>query len=350
MSGMYKRDCYAVSEVIGILFVLIIATTAISSITIWSNIRMSDQKSTIRVENLLEQFNTFDGFLNEMVGEGVNSSRIFAVTADEGQISITSYGTRFVFCLPHSTYNCTVSGFSLNDLDYSDNINFNFYLYNDSPTLNFSLYSLGNNTKLEYYLNSSPPTVSNNWYEYSVSFNHLINGAVRIDIYNETSGVFIAELFVIDVGSLTYETQSNSGNSQVIVENGGIVFGRPGSYYLINEPTVYNSDGALVLRILQIQPGSEMGTNIGGGATYRFFTKIVKNDILYLSDDMQYSNSSFKMQIFGDYADAWISYFTTRNNYFDQYDSSSFDAGTLHVNNTYFTLAYSIYTLDLRVI
>ena len=163
------------------------------------------------------------------------------------------------------------------------------------------------------------------------------------DIKNVGETEIIGRIWLFDVGSLSYEISSSSTTHKVISENGGVISGRYNSYYLFNEPKIYNNDDTFVMRIIQFKPVSETTAGGGGKATYRISMKVNNS---FIRENKVNILDYFKMQVFGDYADAWKNYFTLKQGF-----SEFPDDDILYLQgNRIFTLTHLKCTLDLGVL
>jgi len=170
-----------------------------------------------------------------------------------------------------------------------------------------------------------------------------LKDAIKIDIKNVGETEIIGRIWLFDVGSLSYEISSSSTTHKVISENGGVISGRYNSYYLFNEPKIYNNDGTFVMRIIQFKPVSETTAGGGGKATYRISMKVNNS---FIRENKVNILDYFKMQVFGDYADAWKNYFTLKQGF-----SEFPDDDILYLQgNRIFTLTHLKCTLDLGVL
>ena len=168
-----------------------------------------------------------------------------------------------------------------------------------------------------------------------------MNSAIKIDIEDAAGGVLTGRIWLFDVGSIMYETSSSYKTHNVIVENGGVILGVDNSYYLFNEPKIYNTDDIFVMRIVQFI--SDYGTTAGGEGNYRFSLDLNNS---YVQENRVNIPECFKMQIHGNYANAWINYFKS-NQGFEQFED---ELGILYIyDNRVFTLTHSICIVDMEV-
>jgi len=149
---MHKRKKYAVSELLGIVYILMISTTLISAIYIWAPQQLNDRKDRIRSESMLNQFETIDSVLTELLGQGVGSSKVVTMMTDEGYIHLSQVGSRFVVFHPTiDDFDFTVEGLDIADDEY-DNTLFTYYqekipdyfwdLADDDRKILFQIYDL----------------------------------------------------------------------------------------------------------------------------------------------------------------------------------------------------------------
>lgn len=340
---MRSRESYAVVEVIGIIFVITIATSAIVLITFWYVPYMDEKKAAIRAESALAQFNLMGDIIQDVVSQGFNSSNSANFVTDAGQVYIDSNGERFVLYYslnPNFDFNVTGfydgddEGFSFivekDPLVQADHIDV-YYLYPD----------FSNDPDLDLPINTPGLT--------EVGVTHPLVDAVQIDV-NDSSDTLIGRIWLFDSGSITYESPSSSGSHKVIAENGGIISGRVDSGYLANEPNIYNrkdlsGNSLLEMRVIQLKSGSVAGGS--GGGEYQFTIGLNSSDIREYKADIP---ERFKMQIFGDAAavKAWENYFELQHD-FGKYEEGTAQ-GTLYLDgDKIFTLTHSICDLTLEV-
>lgn len=118
---MHRRNNYAVSELLGIIYILIISTTLISAIYVWAPQQLEEQKSRIRSDSALNQFETIDNVLQNIISQGAGNSNTVNFVADEGYMHIGSGGTRLVtFYSMLDGFDFHVSDLGIDDDDPED--------------------------------------------------------------------------------------------------------------------------------------------------------------------------------------------------------------------------------------
>jgi len=340
---MRSRESYAIVEVMGIIFVITIATSAIALISFWYLPYMDEKKAAVRAESALAQFNLMGDIIQDVVSQGFNSSNDANFMTDAGQVYIDSNGERFIF------YYSLVDGFDFNVTGFYDGDDEGFsFVVEDDPS--------GRAHHIDvYYLypefSNDPdlglPIITPG--QTDVGVTHPLVDAVQVDV-NDILDNLISRIWLFDSGSITYESLSSSGSYKVIAENGGIISAHADSGYLANEPNIYNrkdlsGNSLLEMRVIQLKPGSVTGGS--GGGKYQFTIELNSSDIReYKADILE----CFKMQIFGDAATvkAWENYFELQHD-FGKYEAGN-ALGTLYLDgNRIFTLTHSICDLTLKV-
>lgn len=331
-----NRENYALSAVFGLILVVSIVTMTITAILGWALPQIESKKADIRLENALNQLTAINNVFKDRISQGVGSSSIVKFVADVGNIQISGRsGTRFVIYYSLKNvfiYTFNVSGFGENNFTFTPGPLF------DGNNVWINTTDLSTGTTESVSLSGVAK-----YQQYDVSYLYIsLKDAIRIDIHTTTLvDAPVGRIWLFDVGSINYEVSSSSGVRSAIVENGGVISGRSNSYYLIDEPNIYNNDDLLTMRIIQFKPDSE--TTAGGGkATYRFSMEI---DNSFVRENKINISDYFKMQIFGDYADAWINYFMSQQGF------NQFNDDTLYLQgDRIFTFTHSICNLDLEVL
>lgn len=337
---MHGRESYAVVEVIGIIFVITIATSAIVLISFWYVPYMDEKKAAVRAESALAQFDLMNDVIQDVVSQGFNSSNSANFVTDAGQVYLDSSGDRFIF------YYSLVDGFDFNVSTFDDGNN-KFDFVEVAPPG-----GLANHVDIHYiYDDSLDPDITLSVAGGTVTASHSLIDAIQIDV-NDSSDTLIGRIWLFDLGSITYESSSSLGSYKVVAENGGIISAHGNSGYLAYEPNIYNREdlsgnSLLETRVIQLKPGSV--TSGSGGGKYQFTIKLNSSDINireYKADIPEY----FKMQIYGDEAavKACENYFESQHD-FGKYEEGT-ALGTLYLDgDRIFTLTHSICDLTLEV-
>jgi len=329
---MHGRESYAVIEVIGIISVITIATSAIVLISFWYVPYMDEKKAAIRAESALTQFNLMGDIIQDVVSQGFNSSNDANFITDAGQVYLDSSGDRFIY------YYSLVNGFDFNVTGLDDGNNeFNF--------IEESSGSLADELQI-FYLYDGSSENSGSPIPDPISVGGDLSDAVKMDVIDTDPNpdVVLGRIWLFDTGSTTYESSSSSGSYKVIAENGGVISAHADSGYLANKPNIYNrkdlsGNSLLEIRVIQLKPGSVTG---GGGGEYQFTIKLNSSDIREYKADIP---ECFKMQIYGNNAavNAWVNYFKLQHE-FEGTNTLLYLEG-----DRVFTLTHSICDLTLEV-
>ena len=342
MGSRYNR---AVSEVVGITLVLMIATTAVSAILFWAIPQMEERKNAERAENALTQFKAIDEAIKNLISQGVNSSNNLDFVIDKGYFSLSSTGERFILYYSiDSSFNFNVSGFDPDDSSYNS---YKFHIDISKGTVNQVDVFWPTQGMSEINI---PISI---WGDVTVSKNEL-SDAVRIDVTEHPAGmdkVVKGKIWVFDVGSITFETSSQSQEYKMYIENGGVISSTPSNGYMMKEPNIYNSNDSFVMRIIKVSTEDTMAGS--GEATYELNVKVTNNSVLTTKDEFY---NCFKMQIYGDDAavSAWKLFLKT-NHGFEQFPDDgatpSFDESDIWYikDGKMFTLTFSICNIILGV-
>ncbi|GAF77598.1 unnamed protein product [marine sediment metagenome] len=95
-SRMRRRNNYAVSELLGVVYILMISTTLISAVYVWAPQQLEEQKTRVRMESAINQFEMIDNVLQDMIRQGTGSSKSVNFVTDKGYMHVGSSGTRLV--------------------------------------------------------------------------------------------------------------------------------------------------------------------------------------------------------------------------------------------------------------
>lgn len=329
---MRGRESYAVIEVIGIIFVITIATSAIVLISFWYVPYMDEKKAAVRAESALAQFNLMGDIIQDVVSQGFNSSNNANFMTDAGQVYIDSNGERFIF------YYSLVDGFDFNVTGLDDDQDFTITI--EEPAVwSGSVYiddNLNDGIQLVYLDLISAPSAT--------FFVDGLYDALLIEI-QDTAFNPVGRIWLFDSGSITYESSSSSGSHKVITENGGIISAHGDSGYIANVPNIYNKrdlsgNSLLEMRVIQLKPGSVTGGS--GGGKYQFTIELNSSDIREYKANIP---ECFKMQIYGDEVavNAWVNYFKLQHE-FEGTNTLLYLEG-----DKIFTLTHSICDLTLEV-
>ena len=337
---MHRRTGYAVSELIGIIYVLIIITSIVGATLIWALPYMDDKKASVRTESVLHQLEMMGDVLYDLVHQGEGSCQAVNVVTDAGTVDLSSEGTRFIL------YYSVNESFDFNVIGFDDENDNEFtFIYPCDPGSNYVFWF--NVTYLTTgSIENIPKDIVGGSPYYDITLNELsLRDAVKIDIVNASAGrKLIGRIWLFDSGSLTYEISSPSSTRQVVAENGGIITVQQDNGYLFREPVLYNEGDVLVMRMIQFKPGSTTSAGGVGKATYRFTMEMNTSCIRENKIDIP---SCFKLQILKEYSSSWITYLTSQQGF-----SSGEVEGTLYLclqGERTFSLAHSVCDLELEV-
>ena len=334
---MLTKQSSAVTEVISLILVFGLMTSAISAVMLWGTPYMDEKKAEARANSALNQLNGISDILkDDVISQGINNSSVdVKFTFEYGNLYFNSDGDRFIIYYSlDSNFDFNVSGLEKSEDDPDDD-EFNLIIEEDPgdlDELNISyLYDGSSETK-------SPPSGL-------ISATQGIFDVVRMDI-KDSSGIVVGRIWLFDTGSITYKTSFSQGTFNVILENGAVVSGKDNNGYLSNKPTIYNRAGLFVMRIIQIKP--KFVTSGGTGKiTYKINFKLNES---FIREKKALIPKCLKMQISGNDASviAWKNYFKL-NHGFDIYTENS-AKGTIYTNcNKEFTLTHSICNCTMMV-
>lgn len=346
-------NSYGVSEVIGLVMVVMIAVSAISVIVFWGVPYMDSKKVSVRVDSALTQFKTLNDVIQRVSSEGINKSERVDFVTDAGQVSINK-GERFIL------YYSVVGGFDFEPLALNDDDNDKIFEiqvnkipqppsspWNNSHYLRVDVYYI-DEKRVDINVEPTAPrpiTIPNVRYTYD-RCNYDLDTAIRIDVKLVQSigpgppapDLLVGRIWLFDPGSISYDLSTSSGAYSVIAENEGVIQASSGSGYLYYEPKIYHKDNLFTLRITRLQPSGPTGGS--GMNTLKFLIKSIKSDNSSVQENKMYipANSQFKIMIYGDerITDAWADYFTSKHGFTETNGVLSITGGL------YFTLVYSV--------
>ena len=329
---MYSRVRYAVSDVVALILIFAIMTTATSSIMLWGVPYMDGKKMEARAQSVLTQFDMMSDIIkDDVISQGFSSSTVLSFTTDAGQVSLDSQGERIIL------YYSLDSVFNFNVSDFDDEDDSYFKISHTGEADNLDIYYL----YLHDYIDPGSPDETKDSVPsgstITASTPNKFKDAVKIEVKNAADTV-IGRIWLFDTGSITYTTSSSSGTYNVIIENGGVVCDRYNDGYLSDKPNIYDRTGLLVMRIIQFKPGSLIGGS--GKANYQF---TVESNHSFIRENKVSIPKYFKMQIHGRSiaTKAWSDYFLWEHN-FGKY-TEGFAEDTLYLDgNRDFTLTHTV--------
>ena len=340
-------NSYGVSEVIGLVMIVMIAVSAISVIVFWGVPYMDSKKVSVRVDSALTQFKTINDVIQRVSSEGINKSERVDFVTDAGYVNINK-GERFILYYSVVGSKTDSFDFDINHLEDQDEKSFTIHVIKIPSGWTTTSYTFILNA---YYL--APPnekeTQSNNNQinsggDYSFTFRRDLDIAVKIDvtIKGPPPDQLVGRIWLFDTGSISYDLSTSSGTYSVVAENEGVVRASSGSGYLYYTPKIYHKDNLFTLRITRLQPSGPTGGS--GMNTYKF---LIKSDNSSVQENKMYIpiNAGFKIEIYGDerITDAWADYFTSKHGFNNADDVLTLDG------ELYFTLVYSVCDVLLMV-
>ncbi|MCX6667876.1 MAG: hypothetical protein NTV74_06560 [Euryarchaeota archaeon] len=332
---MYNRVHYAVSDVIAIILVFMIVSTTVGFILLWGTPYIDEKKAQSRKESALTQFSMITDIIkDDVISQGFRSRKNVEFRTDSGYLNLDSQGERFILYYSlDKSFDFNVSGLGFDGKDKE----FNFKIEN----------GLANNLTIKYlydgiseFIDPIPGEV--------ITAKGLLSDAVQIDVINNIGKIVVGRIWLFDTGSIQYETSSSYTTYSVIIENGAVLSNQQNYGFLYCDPTIYNNDDVLGIRIIQLKPSSIVGAGGSSGLQCRFTIKLNNS---YLREDSARVPVCLKMQVFGNDASvkAWKNYFTS----LATHGFSQFPDGTLYLKpdgGMNFTLTHSVCDVSMRVV
>jgi len=338
--GCYHMRCwdsYAISEMISLIMILMIATGGITVITIWGVPYMEDQKVAVRWESALLQLDVMGDIIEDVLAEGINSSKKMNFQMSEGQFHYDAKVGRFVIyysvytdydlrALPNSY---TENRFDF-DVIFTDNVDsFNItvneadgdHIQGGNINLEFTATRLdGSVAPVQVPVNNIP--VDSGTQTDIDPFDPLeLSDAVRIEIACDPPGVPVdynidyGRIWLFDVGTFVYQAVGHSEDHRVIIENGAVIAAHENSGSMYNEPLYWSQDlldgnPMMNMRIIQMKENKDIGINISGGGGFTTEAIITSNNSNALVNRYPISYP-LRMKIYGDDAAvyAWNLYY-----------------------------------------
>lgn len=326
---------YAVSDVIAIILVFMIVSTTVGFILLWGTPYIDEKKAQSRKESALTQFSMITDIIkDDVISQGFRSRKNVEFRTDSGYLNLDSQGERFILYYSlDKSFDFNVSGLGFDGKDKE----FNFKIEN----------GLANNLTIKYlydgiseFIDPIPGEV--------ITAKGLLSDAVQIDVINNIGKIVVGRIWLFDTGSIQYETSSSYTTYSVIIENGAVLSNQQNYGFLYCDPTIYNNDDVLGIRIIQLKPSSIVGAGGSSGLQCRFTIKLNNS---YLREDSARVPVCLKMQVFGNDASvkAWKNYFTS----LATHGFSQFPDGTLYLKpdgGMNFTLTHSVCDVSMRVV
>jgi len=325
---MHTRTNYAVTEVLSLVTVVIIASAAVTVVLLWAIPQLDAKKQSVRADSALTQFKTITDVIEDITSGGVNSSNLVDFVTDAGDVYLDSKGDRFIF------YYSLVEGFDFNVSNLGDEGDTEFvFTVEDGRASSLTIYYLYSGVSKNEQLDSNPKTVK--------SDNNALADAIKIDVKN-SSNIVIGRIWLFDSGYISYEAASGSGIYRFFAENGAAI-SEYSSGYLYHEPNFYNKDNSIVMKMIQLKTSDS-----SGGSGKGRYTFLIKSNAGYVREVKADIQGCFKMQIYGRNSKAWVDYFM-REHGFKKYGSHGQDTLYLEGDRT-FSLVQSICDAKLMVV
>jgi len=328
---MRIMNSYGVTEVISLVTVTMIATTAIGVIVFWGIPTMESQKVFVRIESALTQFKNLNKVIQRVSTDGMNKSERVDFVTDAGQVNINN-GNRFVF------YYSTIDnfGFNVSDLGDSDDSKFTININDSGGWINsgtLSIYYLYNNKRENHSVDAGVVDIPIS----SLATNEFKN-AVKMELRDRTEKVF-GRIWLFDTGSISYDLATTTGNYNIIAENEGVVSIQQGSGYMYQKPSIHNNSYSFVMRITRLQSVGAVGG--AGMSKYEF---LIKSNDSSVQENKVEIPQLFRTKIYGDEktVDAWTEYFKSEFGFSGTNGDLSFS------KRMNFTLVYSLCDVLLR--
>jgi len=337
---MHIMGSYGVTEVIGLVTITMIATTAIGIIVFWGIPTMESQKVFVRVESALKQFKSLNNVIKRVSTQGVNKSEWVDFVTDAGQVNIND-GERFIL------YYSLIDGFDFTVFDLGDNDDkrFSILLSEKLPTFDWRGGSI--DVYYPYMDNPIPDNIVlsddtiNRQLIISPS-NNDFSKAVKMEIKHDTNTV-VGRIWLFDAGSISYDLATNVGTYKIVAENEATLNIQQGSGYIYQKPSIYNNSYSFVFRITTLQ---SVGPTGGAGMSKYEFQ--IKSNFSSVQENKVQIPRPLRIETYGDEnaVDAWTDYFKSEFGFSGTNGKLSLDVPTDQEMD--FTLVYSLCDVLLR--
>ncbi|MDH7516745.1 MAG: hypothetical protein QHH19_00080 [Candidatus Thermoplasmatota archaeon] len=329
---MHTLSNYAVTEVLSLVTVVIIASSAITAVLLWAIPELDAKKQSVRIDSALTQFKTIRDVIEDVTSGGAGASNFVDFVTDAGDVSLDSKGDRFIF------YYSLVEGFDFNVSNLGDSYDRKFGFKIESAA---GPGSAVDSFLTIYYLYSGESETVPITNQVEISKN--LADAVKIDV--TYSGKISGRIWLFDSGYLSYEVASSSGVFRLFAENGATISVYP-SGYLYHKPGFYNKDNSVVMKMIQIKPGDIRGGS--GKGVYKF---LIRSNASYVREVKADIHGCFKMQIYGGNSEAWVRFYTMEHGFkkFGSTQGGSLSQDTLYLEaGKTFSLVQSV--CDARLV
>ena len=353
LSEISKHNSFAVSDILGIILVLLIIASTVSTILFWGVPYMQDQKAFVAQENALLQFDAMGDLIDEAFAEGVffyddkvaNSSKTMTFKLSGGNLDLNNLGERFVIWYSFfDQFEMDVYALEPDEDDYSFSIDF----IEDNPQdPNINIYYIYNKNLLP----EEDIPINN-----SIQTRDPIHDAVQIDV--KDGDIIIGKIWLFDVGSIIYQSTGSSNVYKAVVENGGVlVTGDRTSGYFFNNPkfwpqTLMDNSSLLTMRIIQIKkdPGGGVDSIEGTSASEIKFW--IRPNCSLIKENKRHINGNLKIRIYGnnDAVSAWHYFYKNRVGFQgDDIDEPLYWMPPIGANNGLFTLTHAVCYISMEV-
>jgi len=339
---VWLRNEDAVSEILGIILVLLISSSAIGVILLTGIPYMSEKKATVALESSLFQLDVIENLIDESLNDGafkssigstIGSSESANLKLHNGELSLNKDAGRFIYF--YSVYETNnkkdIFGF---DVTNFDTCSFDIKVINVNSShktgqLKLNIKNLGDGKEIEL----PPVDISNLLQNYMKIYwdcndtNPKLEDAVKITIsYIPKSAqgpgqtIDYGYIWLFDVGSITYKTETQTGIYRAIMQDTGI-YSAHNQFFIgyYNEPkswsqSILNNKDTLSVRIMQIKndPASQF-YSIANKDAFNVKISVNQKPGLLLENKKQICGN-IKVKIYGDNAtvDAWHYYYTNK--------------------------------------
>jgi hypothetical protein len=353
LSKLSKDNSIAVSDILGIILVLLIIASTVSTILFWGVPYMQDQKAFVAQENALLQFDAMGDLIDDAFAEGVffyddkvaNSSKTMTFKLSGGHLNLNNQGERFVIW--YSFFDqIEIDVFELdpNEDDYSFSIDF----IEDTP--------LNPNVNIYYIYDRNLLPEENIPINNPILTRDPIRDAVKIDV--KDGNIIIGRIWLFDVGSINYKSTGPSNVYNAVVENGGVLAtGDRTSGYFFNEPkfwpqTLLDNSSLLTMRFIQIKKDTGQGIDSIGGTSAKEVKFWIQPNCSLIKETKRNINGSLKMRIYGDNdaVSAWRYFYKNRVGFqSDDIDEPLYWMPPRGAKNVLFTLTHSICYINIEL-
>jgi len=344
------RSEYAVTEVISIILVIAIVTSAVTGILIWGVPYIEEKKAEAVASSALTQLISIDNVIENVISMGYNSSRYVNFLTDKGKISLgenisSDCDRLIIFYSLNSSFD-----FFVTDTDHDGRFDINV---TDEPG------SIIDGITYSFYTNitsQTPPEFSKTTISESSPIQNLLFPETGFDavlmnitipkghlLLGQNPEIVVGRIWVLDLGHITYEITTNKNVYKLIFENEGVIQSNGDSSYLMHEPKIIERGQSYVFKILQLKT-DDVSAYAAGNANYRLTFKFINTSVL---ESSTYVPRYIRIWTYGEYNDSWSRFFNLSLNY-AQYQGEP-DLLCLRGDKN-FTIIQNLLDMDLDVI